>query len=134
MVVGTGRILLVDDEQMIHHAMGRALKLLGYEVESFYEGAPALRAYRDALGSDRAFDIVITDLTIPGGMGGREVAEKLLELDPEARVLVSSGYSNDPVMANYGAYGFAGRVAKPFRIAELANTVKRVLDGGQIGD
>ena len=68
-LVGTGRILLVDDEPVIHRAMGRTLKLLGYEVESVYEGAEAVRAYRDALGSDRAFDVVITDLTIPGGMG-----------------------------------------------------------------
>ena len=71
------------------------------------------------------------DLTIPGGMGGKEAVKKLLEINPQAQVIVSSGYSNDPVMANYADYGFAGRAAKPVDIEELADAVKRILVGGE---
>ena len=128
MSVGTGRILFMDDEEVLHRTVGRTLKLLGYEVESVYDGEAALQAYKEALESAKPFHIVIMDLTIPGGMGGKEAVGKLLEIDPRARVLVSSGYSQDPVMANYADYGFAGRVTKPVAIQELANTVKNVLD------
>lgn len=124
---GSGRILLMDDEETIHRMVGRALRVLGYEVESVYDGDEAMRVYGDALRSDRPYDLAIMDLTIPGGMGGKEAVGKLLELDPSARVLVSSGYANDPVMADYAEYGFAGRVAKPIDIDELAEAVSRAL-------
>ena len=124
---GTGRILLMDDEETIHGMVGRTLEMLGYKVESVYNGDEAIEKYKDALGSDKAFDIVIMDLTIPGRMGGKEAVGKLHEIDPQARAIVSSGYANDPVMANFAEYGFAGRVAKPVDIEELADTVKRIL-------
>jgi PAS domain S-box-containing protein len=124
---GTGRILLMDDEEIIQRTMGRMLGKFGYEVVSVYDGNEALSAYRTALDRGTPFDIVIMDLTIPGTMGGKEAVGQLLKIDPEARVLVSSGYSNDPVMANYAAYGFCGRLAKPVGMQELAETVKRVL-------
>ena len=127
---GTGRILLMDDEETIHRMVGRTLKGLGYDVESAYDGDEALQMYKTVLGSDKPFDIVIMDLTIPGGMGGKEAVGNLLEIDSKAQVLVSSGYSNDPVMANFTDYGFAGKVSKPVDIQELANTVKRILTGG----
>jgi PAS domain S-box-containing protein len=128
--VGTGRILLMDDEETIHRTVGRTLKLLGYEVGSVYEGDEALRAYKASIEQGSPYDVVIMDLTIPGGMGGKEAVGKLRQIDPQARVIVSSGYANDPVMADYEDYGFAGRVAKPVVIKELADVVKRILAGG----
>ena len=108
--VGAGRVLLMDDEETIHRTVGRTLRVLGYEVESAYDGDGATRKYENGLRSDKPIDVVIMDLTIPGGMGGREAVGKLLQIDPLAQVVVSSGYANDPVMANYEDYGFAGRV------------------------
>jgi DNA-binding NtrC family response regulator len=124
---GTGKILLMDDEETIHQMMGRTLKALGYEVESVYDGKEVLQAYKVALETDKPFDVVIMDLTIPGGMGGKEAIGKLLVIDPRVQALVSSGYSNDPVMADFAEYGFAGSVAKPVDIEELADMVKRIL-------
>ena len=129
--VGTGRILLMDDEETIHQLVGRTLKVLGYEVKSVYDGDEALQGYKAALETDNPFDIVIMDLTIPGGMGGREAIGRLHEIDPQARVIVSSGYANDPVIANYEEYGFVGRVVKPIDVEDLADTVKSVLKGGE---
>ena len=121
----------MDDEETIHRMVGRTLRGLGYDVESVYDGDEALRVYKAALETDNPFDVVIMDLTIPGGMGGKEAVSKLHEIDPQARVIVSSGYANDPVMANFADYGFASRVAKPVDIEELADTVKRVWEGGE---
>ena len=104
--------------------------MLGYEVESVYDGAAALQAYKAALGEGSPYDMVIVDLTVPGGMGGQEAVGKLHEIDPRACVLVSSGYAHDPVMAHYADYGFAGKLAKPMDIRKLAETVKRVLEEG----
>jgi two-component system, cell cycle sensor histidine kinase and response regulator CckA len=81
--------------------------------------------------ADAPIDLVIIDLTIPGGLGGRETVGKLCEMDPCARAIVSSGYSSDPVMANYSDYGFDGAVAKPVDIQELADTVERALKGDE---
>ena len=129
--VGTGRILLMDDEETIHRTVGTMLKVIGYDVKSVCDGNEALQVYTAALESGSPFNIVIMDLTIPGEMGGKEAAGKLLEIDPTAHVLVSSGYSQDPVMANYADYGFAGRLPKPVDIEELADTVKKALTGGE---
>ena len=125
---GIGRILLMDDEQTIHGMVSRTLEMLGYEVESVFDGNEAIKEYKAALGTDRSFAVVIMDLTIPGGMGGMEAVGKLHEIDPQARVLVSSGYANDPVMANYEKYGFAGRLSKPVDVQRLADVVKSVLE------
>ena len=81
------------------------------------------------MNEERRFDAVIMDLTIPGGMGARKTISRLLEMDPKAKAIVSSGYSNDPVMANFRDYGFAGVVPKPYRIEELSHTLKNVLAG-----
>ncbi|MHB1671844.1 MAG: response regulator, partial [Acidiferrobacter sp.] len=80
-----------------------------------------------AVDEERPYHLVIMDLVIPGGMGGREAVRKLLEFDPKAKVIVSSGYSNDPIMANYKHYGFCEAVAKPYRNDELRTVVQRVL-------
>jgi CheY-like chemotaxis protein len=124
---GTGRILLMDDEELIHSSVGRMLRELGYEVESVYDGQAALQAYRAAMDGGKSFDIVIMDLTIPGAMGGKETIGKLRQLDPQARALVSSGYANDPIMAYYEEYGFAGSITKPVNMRNLASTLKALL-------
>ena len=104
--------------------------MLGYEVEFAYDGGEALRMYEASLGTGSLYDAVITDLTIPGGMGGKKLVGRLHEIHPEARVIVSSGYANDPIMERPDDYGFAGKINKPVDFDELADTVQRVLAGG----
>ncbi len=128
-VVGKGRILLMDDEKMILEVGQAVLVRLGYDVECAADGEDALVKYGEARRSGRPFDAVIMDLTIPGGMGGKDAVRKLLELDPAAKVIVSSGYSTDPVMADFRSYGFSGVVTKPYRIQALSKTVHDVLAG-----
>ncbi len=126
-VKGTGRILLMDDEEVVRNAAGEMLRYLGYEVEFAADGAQAIERYHEARDSGRPFGAVIMDLTVPGGMGGREAVRKLRETAPEAKVIVSSGYSSDPVLANYAAYGFCGIVTKPYNVNELGKTVHQAL-------
>ena len=106
---------------------GEVLRELGYEVEVSTDGLEALRKYEVAIAAGRRFDAVIMDLTIPGGMGGKEAISHLLQIDQNAKAIVSSGYSNDPVMANFRDYGFVGVVPKPYKIEELSHTLKDVL-------
>ena len=125
---GTGRILLMDDEETIHKTVGRMLRELGYEVDSVYDGDEALQVYKTSLEAGSPYALAILDLTIPGGMGGRKAVSRLREMHPEARVIVSSGYANNPVMAHYGDYGFCDRIGKPVAMAALADVVRRVLN------
>lgn len=124
---GKGRILVMDDDEVILQIVGAMLKELGYEVELVLDGEAMLEKYIDAGRSFRPFDAVLMDLTVVGGMGGKEAMEKLLVVDPQARVIVSSGYNNDPVMANYASYGFHGVLAKPYQLPELSQQVWQVL-------
>jgi len=124
---GQGRILVMDDEPDILNFSHDALKRLGYEAELARDGAEAIRRYREALEAGRPFSAIIMDLTIPGGIGGKEAIKDLLDLDPQARAIVSSGYSNDPVMAEFSKYGFRGVVAKPYEIRELARVLREVI-------
>jgi PAS domain S-box-containing protein len=128
-VGGKGRILLMDDEKMILEVGQAVLARLGYDVECAVDGHDALVKYGEAKRSGRPFDAVIMDLTIPGGMGGKDAVRKLLEADPAAKVIVSSGYSTDPIMADFRSYGFSGVVTKPYRIQTLSKTVHDVLAG-----
>jgi PAS domain S-box-containing protein len=125
-----GRILLMDDDKTIHQVVGRMLKSLGYDVGVALHGDEALQAYRTAQEMEEPYDVVIMDLTIPGGMGGEEAVQKLHAIDPRARVIVSSGYSNDPVMANYADYGFCGMIRKPVDLDDLLETVQNALATG----
>ncbi len=126
-VGGSGRILVMDDEELIREICVELLTDLGYKVESVADGQVMLERYRAALAQGSPYDLVIMDLTIPGGMGGKEAIAALLEIDPQAKGIVCSGYSNDPVMADFKAYGFQGKCAKPFQFAVLSQVVKEVL-------
>ncbi len=124
---GVARALVMDDEQTVRAITSEMLRRLGFEVETVEEGGSALAAYRSALDEGRRFDLVVMDLTIPGGMGGREAVRKVLELDPEARVMVASGYSSDPVLADPRSFGFRAALAKPFLLEELEEGVAKAL-------
>ncbi|MBN2810051.1 MAG: response regulator [Deltaproteobacteria bacterium] len=126
---GQGKIMIMDDEEIIREVAEEILTHLGYEVLSVTDGAEAVDLYKTALGNEAPIDVTIMDLTIPGGMGGKEAVKKILELDSKAKVIVSSGYCNDPVMANFKEYGFAAMVAKPFDFAELGKVIRAVLGG-----
>ncbi|MEW6116569.1 MAG: PAS domain S-box protein [Nitrospirota bacterium] len=126
---GKGRVLVMDDEEIIRDVSGAMLRSMGYSVEYARDGEEAIDLYKRARASGDPFDVVVMDLTIPGGMGGKEAMARLREIDPAVKAIVSSGYSNDPVMAHYKEYGFAGMVIKPYRIQELSETVYRVTRG-----
>jgi len=129
----TGRkvkVLLMDDEEMILKITSRMLEYAGYEVEVALDGRAAIDAYRAAMASGRPFDVVLMDLTIPNGMGGKEAVRELLAMDPAAKVIVSSGYSSDTVMSEYTEHGFVGCLNKPFRTQDLEEEIRRVLRGG----
>ncbi|HEY0947811.1 MAG TPA: PAS domain S-box protein [Opitutaceae bacterium] len=126
----SGRVLFMDDEDTIRSMAHTLLTRLGFEVTTVADGAEAVRAYGEARAAGRPYQVVIMDLTVPGGMGGKEAMHELRKLDPDVRAIVSSGYSSDPVMANYQAHGFHGMVAKPYRVSDLAKALRSVLDAG----
>ena len=125
--MGSARVLVMDDEEDMRRATGDMLSRLGYSVAFAEEGMQAVVRYQMAMEAGIPFDAVIMDLTIPGGMGGKEAVRKLLEIDPLAKVIVSSGYSQDPVMADYRVHGFQGRVTKPYRVQDLSEVVAAVI-------
>jgi|GEM_PF-653207 len=126
---GGGRILVMDDETSILDLARASLRHFGYEVETAEHGIEAIEKFEDARASGQPFAAVIMDLTVPGGMGGKEAMKRLLEIDPHVRAIVSSGYSHDPVMADYRQYGFSGVVEKPYQIETLAKALTTVLNG-----
>lgn len=128
-LTGRGRILIMDDEELIREIAAAILTHLGYVVELAKDGQETIALYAGALKANEPFAAVLMDLTIPGGMGGKEVIKKLIEIDPNVKAIVSSGYSQDPIMANFREYGFAGVVTKPYRVAELSEQVKKAVQG-----
>ncbi len=123
----SARVLVMDDEEIIREVVSQLLEACGYEVETAEGGQSAIEMYQQARACGRPFAVVIMDLTIPGGMGGEEAIKELLVLDPEVKAIVSSGYADDPIMANYTEYGFKGIVSKPYSIMQLREVLNRVL-------
>lgn len=126
-VAGKGRILLMDDEEIIREVAAQMLKHIGYHVETAADGAEAIALYQKEKESEQPFDAVILDLTIPGGMGGKETLARLMEINPDIKAIVSSGYSDDPVMSDFKIHGFRGSLAKPYRMEEMSNALQRAL-------
>lgn len=124
---GQGPILVMDDEPMVRDVVARMLRRLGYEVTTAADGQEALASYQEAMATSRPFVGVILDLTVPGGMGGKETLERLRELDPAVVALVSSGYAEDAIMTHYQEYGFRGVIKKPYRLEELGRALHQVL-------
>ena len=127
-IMGKGRILVMDDEEAIRELAGEMLNGIGYEATTATDGAEAIRLYEEAKSSERSYDAVIMDLTIPGGMGAEKAIQGLMEIDPEVRAIASSGYSNDPVMANFRQYGFRSAIAKPYKINALSEVLHNVIN------
>src|SRR5712691_115281 len=124
---GSGRILVVDDEEMVRNLLRQLLERLGYTVECVEDGTEAVGAYQRAQAAGQPFAVVILDYAIPGGMGGLETLTRLRVIDPQVTALISSGYANNPVMADWAHYGFSGVVAKPYTIAQLQEALQNVL-------
>ncbi len=124
---GSGRILVVDDEAMVRNVLRQLLESLGYMVECVQDGTDAVAAYQRAQAAGQPFAVVILDYTIPGGMGGLETLTRLRAIDPQVTALISSGYANNPVLADWAYYGFDGVVVKPYTMAQLQEALHNVL-------
>lgn len=129
---GQGRILIMDDEEIVKEVTGEILVEMGYEVDFADEGCEAIQQYKCAKESNNPYAAVIMDLTIPGGMGGEEAIQQLREYDPAVKAIVSSGYSNDPIMSDYQTYGFCGVICKPYTYEELGKALQRVFNNDHI--
>ena len=118
----------MDDEEMVRHVAGLMLSQLGHDAEFAEDGTKAIELYKQAKESGKPFDAVILDLTNQFGMGGKETIEKLLKIDPDVKAIISSGYSNDPIMANFKQYGFSGAMPKPYTRKELSYVLHEVVE------
>ena len=123
------RILVLDDDELIRELIETILGNFGYEVITVADGTEAIESYESARRSERPFDAVIMDLTIPGGMGAKEAIDVLTQLDPDVKAIVSSGYSNDPIINDFDNYGFKGVIIKPYGIKELSKVINNVIMG-----
>ena len=115
----------MDDEEMLCEMAMRQLSILGHTCITVSDGEQAINKYQASQDEGTPVDLVIMDLTIPGGLGGKETASRLLKIDPLAKMIVVSGYSNDPVMANYQEYGFLAAMAKPFSLTILNKVIEK---------
>ena len=129
---GHHRILILEDEKPIRVLMGLSLKKDGYEVVETAEGSETVSVYSEALKEGRRFDLVIMDLSIPNGMGGAEAIQQIRHTDPEVLAVVSSGYSDDPVMANFEQYGFSAVLPKPYEPSSLRQLAHRLITGEEL--
>lgn len=121
------KLLFMDDENRLREIVSKLLRLSGHKVAEAANGSEAVQYFEEAMNSGKPFDAVILDLTIPGGMGGKETIERLLELDSTVKAIVASGYSNDPVIANFRAYGFSGSLQKPYMVEDLIEKLNEIL-------
>ncbi|HUL54364.1 MAG TPA: ATP-binding protein [Opitutaceae bacterium] len=125
--VKPGRVLLMDDEESIRRLGAALLQRIGLEPTAVADGAEAVRVFSEARNAHQPFDLLILDLTIPGGMGGKETMDLIRKMDPGVPAIVSSGYSSDPVLADFRSYGFQAMVAKPYEISQLTGAIKQLL-------
>lgn len=125
---GRGKVLIMDDDSIVRETAKNLLMQLGYEVCLTEDGDEAIECYSNALKNGDLFDAVILDLTIPGGMGGKEALTILKDIDPEVKAIVSSGYSNNSIMSEYKKYGFDGIIPKPYSIEEVSNVLSKVVN------
>ncbi|MCG6533381.1 MAG: ATP-binding protein, partial [Syntrophales bacterium LBB04] len=126
-VMRKGRILVMDDDPMVRDIAASMIGMLGHEVEVAVHGDETIAKYAAALSSDKPFDVVILDLTVRGGMGGEEAIQKLLLVDPNICAIVSSGYAESTVVAEYQAFGFKARLAKPYKFDDLQDSLNALL-------
>jgi len=131
-IAGQGRIFVMDDDPLIRELAQTVLEYLGYEVETVADGAECIQSFTTARATGRPFAALVMDLTIPGGMGGKEAIKRLREIDPDVKAIVSSGHSSGPEMANYAEHGFRGIGAKPYNIEELAKALNAVIKNGRV--
>jgi len=124
---GQGRILVMDDDDHVRQVAGKILEHLGYQVEFAVDGDDAIEKYKEALGAGEPFHAVIMDLTIPGGMGGKEALQVLRQIEPQVRAIVSSGYADDPIMTHFRDYGFRGVIKKPYKVDSFSQILHQVL-------
>jgi CheY-like chemotaxis protein len=128
-LAGTGRVLLLDDEEPVRIVTTKMLAALDYNCEAVSTGEEAIARYRVVRSQGRAFDLVILDLTIPGSMGGEEVLRELRQFDPRVKAIVASGYAHAGIMANFREHGFSAMLTKPFTIEELGDALEQALSG-----
>jgi CheY-like chemotaxis protein len=123
------RILVMEDDALIRKLIGKLLEARGHRTVFAVDGDEAIARYREGMASPVPFDLVIMDLTIPGGMGGKEAIGHLRTLDPNVRAIVSSGYCDDPILSDYRGYGFQAVLGKPYSLEELVSTLNKVMAG-----
>ncbi|MHB8843142.1 MAG: hybrid sensor histidine kinase/response regulator [Nitrospirota bacterium] len=130
---GTGRVLVMDDEEIVRTATAEMLQTLGYAVETSPDGVDAVQRYAAARERGIPFDLVIMDATVPGGMGGRDAVKVLLKTDPGARVVLTSGYAGDELLVRHRDHGFKDVIQKPYTVEELGALVRKVIAAGDPG-
>ena len=126
-MTGKGKVLLMDDEQIILDVTLEVLKFLGYDVMFAREGKEAIELYKQEKNAGAPFDVVILDLSVPEGMGGKEAIGLLKAFDPHVKAVVSTGYSSDPVVLDFAGYGFSGKLTKPYKINDLKNVLVELI-------
>ncbi len=126
-MAGKGKVLLMDDEQVILDVTKEVFRFLGYEVMFAREGGAAVDLYNQEKGRGAPFDLIILDLSVPDGIGGKEAFEKLHAADPGAKIVISSGFTNDPMLTDYASYGLSGVLAKPYRITEIKALLEKMI-------
>lgn len=132
-ILGKGKILYMDDEDSVRDIAGEILNFIGYTVQFARDGEEAVALYRQAMETSEPFSAVIMDLTVPGGMGGKEAVKRLAEIDPRVKAIATSGYSNDPIIHEYLNHGFAGVIVKPYNVSELGKVVGQIVKNEESG-
>ena len=127
-----GSVLVMDDEKSVLDVLGAMLKALGHDVALALDGSEAVALFETRRAEERPFDLVVLDLTVRGGMGGAAALTHLKAIDPGVRAVATSGYSNDPIMADHAAHGFVGRLEKPYLVEELTTLLSAVMPGARV--